>query len=163
MQNKRLILICLIVALALAVAATVVLVVLSRTGWVDSGPSTNDVYYYEDGTPKADPAIVGTWQNAQNPGWFKVYYDDYDGDGYYWGKEWDEADDVFEEDLTYHGNGWFRWRKEGKNLKELHRMDLSDAVIPKVWTLKTKPDSLLLFHQTNKKVCDRFGRVAEKE
>lgn len=161
MHNKRLILICLIAALAVAIAATVLLVVLSRSGWSGSGPSTNDVYYYEDDAPHADPEIVGMWQNVQNPQWFKVYYDDYDSDGYYWGKEWDEADDVFEEDLSYHGNGWFRWRKEGKNLKELHTMDISGATVPKQWRYKTKPDSLLLYSPENKKRCDRFGRVGE--
>ena len=162
MQNKRLILICLIVALALAIAATVLFVVFPPADWSESGPSTNDVYYYQDDAPPADPAIVGTWQSVSSPTWFKVYYDDYDGDGYYWGKEWDEADDVFEEDLGYHGNGWFRWRKEGKLLKELHHMDVGEAVIPKQWRLQTKPDSLLLFNPENKKRCERFHRVAEE-
>ena len=59
MHNKRLILICLIAALAVAIAATVLLVVLSRSGWSGSGPTTNDVYYYEDDAPHADPEIVG--------------------------------------------------------------------------------------------------------
>ena len=163
MHNKRLILFCLIVALSLAIAATVLLVMLSRSGWSGSGPATNDVYYYQDEAPPADPLIVGTWQNTRNPGWYKVYYDDYDSDGYYWGKEWDEAEDVFEEDLSYHGNGWFRWRKEGKNLKELHHMDVNQAVIPKLWRIQTKPDSLLLYSTENKKHCDRFGRVTEEE
>lgn len=126
-----------------------------------TGPSTNEVYYYEDGTPKADPAIVGTWQNAANPQWFKVYYDDYDCDGYWWGKEWSEDEDVMEEDLPFHGNGWFRWRKEGKQIRELYMMDISGAVVPKAWLYKVKKDSLLLYPENAKNRIDRFGRVHE--
>ena len=128
-----------------------------------AGPSTNDVYYYEDGTPKADPLFVGTWRNAENPLWYKVYLDDYDSDGFFWGKEWSEDEDVFEEDLTFHGNGWFRWRKEGKTLKELHKMDIGGVEIPKLWRFKASPDSLLLSHPDFKDRCDRFGRVKEEE
>ena len=161
MKRNRIILICVLVLLIVAIVAAVLLF-LPNSKWAIGGHSTNDVYYYEDGTPPADPDIVGMWRNTDNPHWFKVYYDDYDGDGFYWGKEWDEEDDVFEEDLSYHGNGWFRWRKEGKNIKELHKMDLGDASIPKIWHYKTKPDSLFLFPPDSKKSCDRFGRIQEE-
>ena len=161
-MNRKRILFILSVLILVALLAAALVLFLPGSRWAIHGPSTNDVYYYDDGAPPADPAVVGTWQNVQNPRWFKVYYDDYDGDGYYWGKEWDEAEEVFEEDLSYHGNGWFRWKREGKTLTELHRMDINETVIPKVWNLKTKPDSLLLFPQNNKKVCDRFGRVLEE-
>lgn len=158
MNRNRILMIGILVALFVAIVAAVLLVVLP-TKWSSDDHATNDVYYYEDGAPTADPAIVGMWRNAANPQWYKVYYDDYHGDGYFWGKEWDEADDVEEEDLTYHGNGWFMWRKEGKNLRELHKMDLGDAVIPKFWRFQTKQDSLLLFNPDNKRICDRFGKV----
>lgn len=161
MNRIRIIFICILVALLVAIVAAVLLVVLPTSKWTSSDHSTNDVYYYENGAPPADPDIVGMWRNSDNPRWYKVYYDDYDGDGFYWGKEWDEADDVEEEDLTYHGNGWFLWRKEGKNLREMHKMDISEVAIPKIWRFKTKPDSLLLFHPDSKKICDRFGRVPE--
>ena len=163
MNRKRVILLCLMALLA-AILVAILVLFYPGSKWAIGGPSTNDVYYYEDGAPPADPEIVGIWRNADNEGWYKVYYDDYDGDGFYWGKEWNEDEDVDEEDLTYHGNGWFRWRKEGKNqLKELHQMDISQAAIPKVWRYKTKPDSLMLFpyDSKNKKECDRFGRVLE--
>ena len=128
-----------------------------------TGPYTNDVYYYEDGTPKADPAIVGIWQNAHNPQSFKVFYDDYNGDGYWWGKQWSEDEDVHEEDLLFHGNGWFLWRREGKLLTELHKMDISEATVPKLWRLKTMKDSLVLTHPDFKHLSEHFGRVHEEE
>ena len=162
MNRKRIIIISILVAALVIAAAAVILFVIPGTRITRGDFSTNDSYYYDNGAPQADPNIVGMWRNADNPKWFKVYYDDYDGDGFFWGKEWDEADDVFEEDLYYHGNGWFRWRKEGKNLKELHTMEISEVPIPKIWRLKTKPDSLLLFYPDSKTACDRFGRVPEE-
>ena len=83
------------------------------------GFSTDAVIIMEDEMPEADPMIVGKWQSSDNPQWYKVYYDDYDEDEQlFWGKEWDESEDVLEEDLKYHGNGWFRWEKKGKELCE---------------------------------------------
>ena len=80
--------------------------------------------------PPADPAIVGHWISSDKPGWHKVYYDDYDEkQQLFWGKEWDESDDVMEEDLSYHGNGWFRWTKNKDTLFEYHTMDLTEVPI----------------------------------
>ena len=92
--------------------------------------TTNRIGYAEFETPHADPLLVGKWQNTDNTKWYKVYYDDYD-DEYrmFWGKEWDEAEDVTEEDLNYHGNGWFRWEKKGKVIREYATMDTRDVPI----------------------------------
>ncbi len=86
--------------------------------------------------PPADSLMVGKWRNAENPHWYKVYYDDYGDEGYFWGKEWDESEDVHEEDLNYHGNGWFLWKSEGKLLTELHSMDVQNVKVPKVWRVQ---------------------------
>lgn len=121
--------------------------------------STEGAGYAEEDIPHADPAIVGKWQNTANPQWFKVYYDDYDDEGYFWGKEWDEAENVMEEDLNYHGNGWFRWCKQGKELQELHAMDITETIIPKIYQkLRSSNDSLLLKEKLSKRI-DHFGRV----
>ncbi len=115
--------------------------------------------------PTADSLMVGKWQNAENPQWYKVYYDDYDDDyGYFWGKEWDEAEDVQEEDLNYHGNGWFRWRKENNRLTELHTMDAQDLPIEKNWFVKhlsarTPNDSMIVINEKRKAQCFHFTRV----
>ena len=98
-------------------------------GEEDQALTTNSVIYFEDETPEADPLLVGHWTNTENTGWHKVYYDDYDGDGRFWGKEWDESEDVLEEDLSYHGNGWFRWEKHDDTLQELYTMDTRDVPI----------------------------------
>lgn len=90
--------------------------------------ATNSVIYFEDETPEADPLMLGRWVCADKQQWHKVYYDDYE-DGMFWGKEWDESDDVMEEDLSYHGNGWFRWTKNKDTLFEYHTMDLTEVPI----------------------------------
>ena len=116
--------------------------------------------------PSADSLMVGKWQNAENPKWYKVYYDDPDDDedGYFWGKEWDEEDDVLEEDLMYHGNGWFRWRKEKNQLTELHTMDANDLPIAKIWfvkhlTARDVNDSMIVTNSERKAQCYRFTKV----
>lgn len=118
---------------------------------------------YDDEFPTADPAMVGKWRCAENPQWFKVYYDDYDDEGYFWGKEWNEAEDVQEEDLNYHGNGWFRWRKQGKRLTELHTMDATDVPIAKIWSVmhlaaREPNDSLVMANKDRTSIIYHFSR-----
>jgi len=116
--------------------------------------------------PSADTLMVGKWQNAENPKWYKVYCDDPDDDdeGYFWGKEWDESDEVFEEDLMYHGNGWFRWRKEKNQLTELHTMDAQDVPIAKIWKVQhlssnAPNDSMIVINTERKSQCFHFTRM----
>ena len=70
--------------------------------------------------------LLGRWQSGQE---YIVFYDDNAGDGYAWGKEWNEADGTQESDLVYHGNGWFRWTKNKDTLFEYHTMDLTEVPI----------------------------------
>lgn len=126
--------------------------------------TTDEHIVFQDETPVADPALVGRWRNAENPQWFKVYLDDYDDEeGYFWGKEWNEAEDVQETDLSYHGNGWFRWRKDGARLVELHTMDVHDIPVPKLWdcrhlTARTPDDSLVLI-SPERNTALHFSRI----
>ena len=143
MQKKTIIIICSIAAIAIATAC--VLIFFSGDNAKNEDQpfdpnNTNTNIKFDDGTPPADSAIVGKWHSTDKPGWYKVYLDDYDDDGYYWGKEWDESEDVYETDLTYHGNGWFRWRRDGKQLTEIHLMSIkSEVPITKTWNVSTYP------------------------
>ena len=123
--------------------------------------STDSAGYAEDEIPHADPLIVGKWRNTDNPHWYKVYYDDFDEDEQlFWGKEWDESEDVHEEDLNYHGNGWFRWEKKGKELHEYATMDVRDIPIAKLYTLLfSTQDSLAYYQNNHKNSCFHFARV----
>lgn len=120
-------------------------------------------FFWGKGVPVADPRVVGKWQNAANPGWYKVYYDDYDEkEKLFWGKEWDESDDVYEEDLMYHGNGWFRWVKKGRYIHEYATMDIADVPIFREYKVKRlNKDSFVYFEPEYRKFIYRFARVEE--
>ena len=123
----------------------------------DEHPTHGTIYFEED-APPADPLIVGRWHNTANPQWHKVFYDDYDGEGCYWGKEWDEKDDVNEEDLNYHGNGWFRWEKHGDTLRLFATMDARDVPIARVFRIRKSTEDSLVLVETAYKQIYRFAK-----
>lgn len=90
-------------------------------------------------------ALVGEWVNVDNPCWHKVYYDDPDEEDGYWGKEWNEQDDVHEEDLVWHKNGWFRWRTSKRQLLEIAQVGMKDTQIPKLYAIVAITDTLLVY------------------
>lgn len=162
--SKRTIIISFSILAAVAIATTVVWY-RSRQ---ESQPQENvvlndhptDGAYYECDIPSADPLIVGRWTNTSNPQWHKVYYDDYDEEAeMFWGKEWNEADDVQEEDLRYHGNGWFRWNKKGKELREFSTTDVKDMSIARIYVLQlSSSDSLVYYERDYKRDIFRFAK-----
>jgi hypothetical protein len=119
--------------------------------------------YYVDNIFHADSMLVGKWQNADNPQWYKAYYDDYDEEAkLFWGKEWDEREDVMEEDLNYHGNGWFRWTKIGNALLEFATMDNRDVPIHREFRLRSPiSDSLIYIEPDYPKIVFRFYKTKE--
>lgn len=163
-RNTIILMSCLI---AVAAAAVVAWYMWKEKSKIEQGEIiTNDhpthgAIYFTDGTPQADSLLIGKWQNSDNPQWYKVYYDDYDEEeGLFWGKEWDESEDVFEEDMNYHGNGWFRWEKKGNSIREFATMDACDVPIAKLYTvLFSSADSLAYCEQARKKRCFCFTRV----
>lgn len=115
----------------------------------------------EDEIPHADPAIVGHWLSADKPGWHKVYYDDFDEtQRLFWGKEWDESDDVFEYDLLFHGNGWFRWIRQGNTIHEYATMDYRDVPIHHAFIIRLVTTDSIVYHDSHyKKLVYRFTRL----
>lgn len=132
-----------------------------REQFVVNTHPTDAPLFFDDEIPPADPLIVGKWSNKENPKWFKVYLDDFDEEqSLYWGKEWDEADDVLETDLKYHGNGWFRWKKQDGVLHEFATMDYRDVPIHRGYQIvKSDGDSLTYFETERKGATLRFGKV----
>ena len=131
-------------AAVLAVSAVCVIMFQRTDGGSPADPNnTNYNYIFDEDDPHADPRLVGKWQNIDNPQWYKMYLDDYDEDGYFWGKEWDESEDVFEEDLKYHGNGWFRWKRDKKEVQEIASTDEFRFTVSKNYAVKIGKDSVL--------------------
>ena len=70
---------------------------------------------------------------------------------YFYGREWDEAEDIFEEDLLEHGNGWFKYKFENNgNLTEIHLMDNGGAEIPKVYVVSKLTETDLEYYEKDR-------------
>lgn len=74
---------------------------------------------------------------------------------YLYGREWDEADEVYESDLLearealgHPGNGWFKYYFETKDggLTEIHLMDNGGAEIPKIYVVSKLTDTDLVYY-----------------
>ena len=68
--------------------------------------------------------------------------------GYYWGWEWDEGEDVQESDRTSHpyGNGWFMYTIQGDQLLEIEKTEYGWADIPKVYIISELTSTKLVFY-----------------
>ncbi len=81
-----------------------------------------------------------------------VFQSDKDETGEYrLGYMWDEGDEVYESDLTYLGNGWFKWKLTGDELVEIHLMENGGAQIPKYYTITMLNEVTLTYE-------DSFGK-----
>ena len=97
--------------------------------------------------------LSGTWTEETNPQCFWVYSLTRDDSGeYYWGKTWDEAEDVYESDLEFHGNGWFKWSINDNNLVQLHMLNISEATVPKTYTVTSCTSTTL-------ELKDTYGKI----
>ena len=78
--------------------------------------------------------------------------------GYTWDMgdhtDWDYSEGDYEQFLLteeYHGNGWFKWKIDGKELHLYHFMSYGWAEIPKVYTITNLTSSTLTYK-------DSFGK-----
>lgn len=126
---------------------------------VDEFVTRGAATYYEEDEPKADIRMLGKWQNEENPHWYRVYYDDWETDDYFWGKEWNEDEDIQETDLRFHGNGWFLWRKEGNTVNELVVTDGSIAVIPHSYTISFLSSERMTYSEKRDGIVRNFRKV----
>lgn len=104
---------------------------------------TNAIRRYKDDNV-INSHVVGRWQNTDKKGCYCVFYDEVDEEGMCWGKEWDESENVNEEDLVFHKNGWFRWRVKDGVLHKFAVMDMSSAVIHKAYIIKDMKNDVLV-------------------
>ena len=71
---------------------------------------------------------------------------------YLYGREWDEAEEVYEEDLKPQGNGWFKYLFETTgSLTEIHLMDNGGAEIPKVYVVSKLTSTDLEYYEKERK------------
>lgn len=108
-----------------------------------------------------NPLLLGHWTCVERPTWHRIYTDEYSGNGYYWGKEWDEADDVKEVDLVDYGNGWFEWKQDENDILELATTDMSDTRVPFIYTIRKLTDNELVYVEQRSQEKRMFVRLVE--
>ena len=93
-------------------------------------------------------ALQGLWQEDNTQHYVRFTTEQSDEAGYLYGREWDEAEDVREEDLLTHGNGWFKYLFETNGqLTEIHLMDNGGADIPKVYVVSVLTNTRLEYYE----------------
>ncbi len=97
-----------------------------------------------------DADIIGTWQEVGTEA-FMCFTNESESGEYRYGYEWNEAEDVFPEDLKVHGNGWFKWKIVKADLTQIHLMDNGGAEIPKVY-------NILKLNDTDLQIEDEFSK-----
>ena len=105
--------------------------------------------------------LQGLWQENKTMHYVRFTTENSDEAGYLYGREWDEAEDVFEGDLVFHGNGWFKYKFERNgNLTEIHLMDNGGAEIPKVYVVTLLTDTELSYYEKDhKSIKFSFSKV----
>ena len=83
--------------------------------------------------------LLGLWSKGDATGLDSVpvefvrFTPDQDETGVYkYGRQWNESEDIYEEDLVPYGNGWFKYKLVQNDLREIHLTDNSSADIPKI-------------------------------
>ena len=100
-----------------------------------------------------DTLMLGKWQHTLDIGWYRVYTMEPAGNEYYWGREWNTSEDIFEEDLMPYGNGWFKYKLDTPNkLTEIHLMDNGGAELPKIYDVLKLTESELQYK-------DQYGKT----
>lgn len=120
-------------------------------------PTTQPTFYLHD--------LQGLWQENNTRHYVRFTTEQSDEAGYLYGREWDEGEDVFEEDLVPHGNGWFKYLFETVNQKltEIHLMDNGGAEIPKIYVVtKLNSTTLEYYEKDHKAITYRFQKIVEK-
>ena len=128
--------------------------------------SLNELVYFageedQDYLSDEDEMLLGKWQNTINEQWYRVYTDEEAEDGYYWGYEWDENEDVTEEDLNKYGNGWFMWKKRGSKVLELATADNKGQLIPRPYTITKLFYTELAYKEVNSGKKLNFLKVTD--
>ena len=97
--------------------------------------------------------LVGRWQ-SQNGNDFIVFTNEDAGEGYAWGKEWN-SDEKLESDLDeldFHGNGWFKWKKGAGYITARNMLSISEAEAAIDWKLYELTDSRMQLAQRAGKI-----------
>ncbi len=116
--------------------------------------------------------LQGLWEENHTQHYVRFTADRAEEYPYFYGREWDEGEDVTEQDLLdtwtqlgIRGDGWFQYKFETNgNLTEIHFMDNGGAEIPKVYVVSVLTDTKLEYYEkdyTSNKFY--FSKVVESK
>ncbi len=105
--------------------------------------------------------LQGLWQENNTEHYVRFTTEQSEETGYLYGREWDEAEDITEDDLLPKGNGWFKYLFETTgSLTEIHLMDNGGAEIPKVYVVTVLTDTELSYYEKeHKSIKFSFSKV----
>lgn len=165
MKKKTGILICLCIVLVVALAGGIYYYVAHHSsstavegGMVelDEEQHTHGVVFFMD--MDIDTLMLGKWQHQTDTTWYRVYTSEPAGEDFYWGREWNESEDIFEEDLMPYGNGWFKWKKTDKEVIEWHMTDNSSATIPFEYKILDLDNMEMRYREKNDGAKQKFSK-----
>lgn len=110
--------------------------------------------------------LYGCWQNS-DPGsqeymrFLTAEQEAMDGE-YHFGKEWNEGDGVYEGDLTYKGNGWFKWKIIQTNMTRINFMENGTTQVPKTYVVKKLTTSDMQLQDPNDKSLNYYYHKVNK-
>lgn len=90
--------------------------------------------------------LQGKWVEDNTTHYVVYTTDAADIAGFFWGKEWTEPEKR-EEQLPYHGNGWFKYQLDGTSLKQLNVMNNEGATIPKYYTVQSLSSTNMVYYE----------------
>ena len=102
--------------------------------------------------------LLGLWQEEGTEAYVRFTSEQDETGEYKYGREWEESEDVYEEDLQQYGNGWFKYKLVKSDLTEIHLMDNGGADIPKVYVVVKLTDAELEYRDEYK-ITHRFVKV----
>lgn len=109
--------------------------------------------------------LQGLWLENNTQHYVRFTTEKSDEPKYLYGREWDEAEESYEEDLLPYGNGWFKyWFETTGDLHELHLMDNDGAEIPKEYIVSKLTSTDLVYYEKDKKANKfYFSKIVEKK
>ena len=95
--------------------------------------------------------LQGLWQENNTQHFVRFTTDKSDEANYLYGREWDEAEDIFEEDLKPYGNGWFKYELKyvdnQNKLTQISKMDNDGADIYERYIVTALSDKRLEYYK----------------
>lgn len=106
--------------------------------------------------------LQGLWQEDGTKHYVRFTTESADMTGYFWGKQWDEDEKIYEDRLVYHGNGWFKYQLSEKGkLVEIHVMDNDGGLIPKTYIVTTLTNSRMVYYEEGYKNLKEYYNKVE--